>query len=335
MWEIGNGRAETDDRMSRLFSPLARSVAQITDPAFLGVLAISLVCSAAVFALLHLGVLWAVHRALALHGWVAWLADVLGGIGAWLLGLWLFLPLAAGIATLFIDRVARAVERRWYHGLPPAPGASLLAELLDGLALMWRILLLSLLALVLAVMLPGIGLLLAWAIGAYAIGRGLFVTVALRRLDRVAAERLYAANRPREDQPDPRQHQRQQQSQQGQQQDAPHQHQRVGEHRQQRRPRRRRQHRIVPPLHRPRHALDEQRRDPRRQRQEQPHTQQRRAYAAQEIRPPGKPAGQRQRPMHHPQHAEVQQHEHRGRPRQAERQHAQERRIPELRHAAG
>ena len=196
MWEIGNGRAETDDRMSRLFSPLARSVAQITDPAFLGVLAISLVCSAAVFALLHLGVLWAVHRALALHGWVAWLADVLGGIGAWLLGLWLFLPLAAGIATLFIDRVARAVERRWYPGLPPAPGASLLAELLDGLALMWRILLLSLLALVLAVMLPGIGLLLAWAIGAYAIGRGLFVTVALRRLDRVAAERLYAANRP-------------------------------------------------------------------------------------------------------------------------------------------
>jgi uncharacterized protein involved in cysteine biosynthesis len=182
--------------MNRLFSPLARSVAQITDPAFLGVLAVSLVCSAAVFALLHLGVLWAVHRALALHGWLAWLADVLGSVGAWLLGLWLFLPLAAGIATLFIDRVARAVERRWYPGLPPAPGASLLAEIADGLALMWRILLLSLLALVLAVVLPGIGLLLAWAVGAYAIGRGLFMTVALRRFDRGEAERLYAANRP-------------------------------------------------------------------------------------------------------------------------------------------
>jgi CysZ protein len=182
--------------MSRSFSPLARSVAQITDPAFLGVLAVSLLCSAAVFSGLHLGVLWAVHRALALHGWVAWVADVLGSVGAWLLGLWLFLPLAAGIATLFIDRVARAVERRYYPMLPPAPGASLLAELADALALMWRILLLNLLALVLALMLPGVGLLLAWAIGGYAIGRGLFMTVALRRFDRAAAERLYAANRP-------------------------------------------------------------------------------------------------------------------------------------------
>jgi CysZ protein len=182
--------------MSRSFSPLTRSVAQITDPAFLGVLAVSLLCSAALFSGLHLGVLWAVHRALALHGWVAWVADVLGSVGAWLLGLWLFLPLAAGIATLFIDRVARAVERRYYPMLPPAPGASLLAELVDGLALVWRILLLNLLALVLALVLPGIGLLLAWAIGAYAIGRGLFMTVALRRFDRRSAERLYAANRP-------------------------------------------------------------------------------------------------------------------------------------------
>jgi uncharacterized protein involved in cysteine biosynthesis len=181
--------------MSHLLSPLTRSVAQITDPAFLGVLALSLVCSAAVFLLLHLGVLWAVHRALALSGWLAWGVDVLGSVGASLLGLWLFLPLAAGIATLFIERVARAVERRYYPMLPPAPGAPVLAVLADALELIWRILLLSLLGLVLTVALPGIGLLLAWAIGAYAIGRGLFMAVALRRFDRATAVRLYAANR--------------------------------------------------------------------------------------------------------------------------------------------
>ena len=66
----------------------------------------------------------------------------------------------------------------------------------DGLGLVGRILLLSLLALVLALVLPGIGLLLAWAIGAYAIGRGLFMAVALRRFDRATAERMYLANRP-------------------------------------------------------------------------------------------------------------------------------------------
>jgi len=182
--------------MTRLLSPTARSIAQITDRAFLGVLLISLAWSAAVFALLHLGVVLAVHRVLALQGWQAWGADVLGSIGASLLALWLFLPLAAGIATLFIERVARAVERRYYKMLPPAPGASLLAQIADALALVWRILLLSLLALVLALALPGIGLLLAWAIGTYAIGRGLFMAVALRRFDRAMAERLYVANRP-------------------------------------------------------------------------------------------------------------------------------------------
>jgi len=183
--------------MTRLLSPLARSIAQITDPAFLGVLAVSLACSGVVFVALHLAVLWEVHRLLAhASGWLAWGVGLLGGFGASLIGLWLFLPLAAGIATLFIERVARAVERRYYPMLSPAPGASLLAELADALALVWRILLLSLLALLLALVLPGIGLLLAWAIGAYAIGRGLFMTVALRRFDRNAAERLYTANRP-------------------------------------------------------------------------------------------------------------------------------------------
>ncbi len=182
--------------MTRLLSPVARGIAQVTDPAFLGVLVLSLACSAAVFVALHLAVLWAVHRALAhASGWLAWGADLLGSFGAALLGLWLFLPLAAGIATLFIDRVARAVERRYYPMLPPAPGASLLAEIADGLALVWRILLLNLLALALALVLPGIGLLLAWAVGAYAIGRGLFMTVALRRFDRRAAELLYSTNR--------------------------------------------------------------------------------------------------------------------------------------------
>jgi CysZ protein len=108
----------------------------------------------------------------------------------------LFLPLTALIATLFIDRIAHAVERRHYPCLPPATGAPLWAAFADGLALAWRILLLNLVALGLALLLPGVGLVLAWAIGAYAIGRGLFMTVALRRHDRHAAEAIYAMQRP-------------------------------------------------------------------------------------------------------------------------------------------
>jgi uncharacterized protein involved in cysteine biosynthesis len=50
-------------------------------------------------------------------------------------------------------------------------------------------------ALVLALLIPGVGLVLAWAIGAFAIGRGLFVAVAMRRMDRPEAEALYRRER--------------------------------------------------------------------------------------------------------------------------------------------
>ena len=54
-----------------------------------------------------------------------------------------------------------------------------------------KVLTLNVLALILAFMLPGIGLILGWIIAAYAIGRGLFVAVAMRRMPRGMAEALY------------------------------------------------------------------------------------------------------------------------------------------------
>jgi uncharacterized protein involved in cysteine biosynthesis len=180
--------------MSGLLLPLGRALAQLDDRILLGVLARSAAWSAACFILVHLAAIWAVHRLLGLHGWIGWAADLLGSIGASLLALWLFLPIAAAIGTLYVDRVAHAVEQRYYPSLPPARGASIAAQLWDAASVGARILLLSLLALALVV--PGIGLVLAWFIGGYAIGRGLFAAVAMRRMPRAAAEVLYRRARP-------------------------------------------------------------------------------------------------------------------------------------------
>ncbi len=166
------------------------------DGVFLGVLFRSLLWAGACFLALHVVAVWAVHRLLDLHGWLGWAADLAGGIGASLLALWLFLPVATLIGALYIDRIARAVERRHYPGLPPAQGASLTSQIWDGISIAARILLLNLLALIAALMLPGIGLILAWIIGGYAIGRGLFAAVAMRRMSRTAAESLYRRARP-------------------------------------------------------------------------------------------------------------------------------------------
>jgi CysZ protein len=80
--------------------------------------------------------------------------------------------------------------------LPPARGAPLASQAWDALSIALRILLLNVLALIAALFLPGAGLILAWIIGGYAIGRGLFVAVAMRRMPRPAAEALYRQARP-------------------------------------------------------------------------------------------------------------------------------------------
>jgi CysZ protein len=178
-----------------LLSPLGRAIGQLDDRVFLGVLLQSVVLAALCFLLLHVATFWFVHSVLALHGWLAWGADILGTIGASFLALWLFIPVAVLIGTLYIEQIARAVERRHYPWLRPAEGASLAIQAWDGLAVAARILALNVVALVLALLIPGVGLLAAWAIAAYAIGRGLFVAVAMRRMPRPTAEALYRRHR--------------------------------------------------------------------------------------------------------------------------------------------
>jgi CysZ protein len=175
--------------------PLVRAIGQMGDRAFTGVLLRCLAWSAVCFVAVHFVAVWAVERIVHWHGLLGWGVGLLASVGASLLAAWMFLPLATVIATLYFDRIAAAVERRYYPTLPPPQGAPIAAQLWDGLCLGARILLLNLLALVLALILPGIGLLLAWAIAAYALGRGLFVMVAMRRLPRAAANNAYRAAR--------------------------------------------------------------------------------------------------------------------------------------------
>jgi uncharacterized protein involved in cysteine biosynthesis len=178
-----------------MFAPVLRAFDQIEDPTVFGVLLKSLVLSAACFALLCGGSVYELHHALASHGWVAWLAGILGGAAALAAAIWLFLPVAVLIASAFMEPVCRAVERRWYPSLPTPAGARLDAQLWDGIVVAGTVLGLNLVSIVLALLIPGIGLLIGWAITAWAIGRGLFVAVAMRRMDREAAALLYRRHR--------------------------------------------------------------------------------------------------------------------------------------------
>lgn len=178
-----------------MLTPIARALAQLDDPVFLRVALRGVLLAALLFVALAVACTWGIASLAGQHGWLAWLAGALGGVGSLLLAAWLFVPVAIGMATLFTDQVASAVERRFYPGLPPARGAPVAEQAWDGLVLGLQVLALTLLGLVLALGSAGFGLLLGWVIAGWAIGRGLFVAVAMRRMTRDAARRLYAGRR--------------------------------------------------------------------------------------------------------------------------------------------
>jgi uncharacterized protein involved in cysteine biosynthesis len=179
-----------------MVSALFRALQQLDDPVFVGVLLRSLALSVLAFIGLLAGSAWAVQELVGQPGWLGWAAGLAGGLGAALLAVWLFVPAALLIATLYIDRVASAVDRRFYPLLPPPQqGAALTVQAWDGVALGAQVLAWQVVALGLALALPGIGLLLGWAITGWAIGRGLFVGVAMRRMGRAEALRVYAGQR--------------------------------------------------------------------------------------------------------------------------------------------
>ena len=179
--------------MANPWEPLLLALGQLGDRALLGVILRSVLLAAACFVALFFAAVRLVH--VGLHGWAAWAADLASGVGTALLAFWLFLPVAAAIGAMFVERIAAAVERRHYPTLPPPRGAPVASQVWDGIWLGLRILLLNILALVAALLLPGAGLVLGWIIGAWAIGRGMFVTVAMRRMPRPDAELTYMRNR--------------------------------------------------------------------------------------------------------------------------------------------
>ena len=182
--------------MNTLFQPMSRAFAQLADPVFFGVVWRSVAFSALFFIAILAGTIGLVHHFAGGHGWVGWLLDALGSIAAGVLAMFLFLPVAATIGSLYFERIASAVERAYYPTLPPAHPAPMIQQIWDSIAVGLRVLGLNLIALLLTLLLPGAGLVLGWGVAAWAMGRGLFVAAAMRRMNRPDAEALYGRVRP-------------------------------------------------------------------------------------------------------------------------------------------
>lgn len=174
---------------------LSLAFGQLFDPAFRRPLLLGAGLALAAGVALAWLASWAVAGIAGGEGWLATIAAAAGGLLALIALWWLFLPLLLAIASLFLDGVAAAVERRHYPALPPPSGASTAAQAWSGLALAARMGVLTLVLLPLALLVPLIGVPVLWAVAAVSLGEGLFLGVAQRRMGVAAAEALKARQR--------------------------------------------------------------------------------------------------------------------------------------------
>jgi uncharacterized protein involved in cysteine biosynthesis len=189
-----------------LIADVGRSVAQLTDPRFLGVLLKALVLTvaalAAVFWATMLGLGWLLPDSVTLPwvGQVGFVDDLLSwaAIGLMLvLSVVLMVPVAAVVVGFFLDDIAAAVEARHYPGLPAVSGLGIGDTLVDSLGFLGVVVAANLAALLLYLLLPPFAPMIFWLVNGYLLGREYFQLVAARRLGRKGATALRRRHRGR------------------------------------------------------------------------------------------------------------------------------------------
>ncbi|WP_158639082.1 EI24 domain-containing protein [Elioraea rosea] len=162
------------------------AIGQLSDPRMRKPLLIGLAAAFVLFLLLFGGGTWLVASAASDGGWLERVLEALGGIAAFAVAVLLFGPATLIVAGMLLDDVADAVEARHYPALTPPRRPGLAEQALMGLGLGLRVLGLTLLALPVALFLPGIGWVVWLLVSSYALAREYSELAALRRMDRPA-----------------------------------------------------------------------------------------------------------------------------------------------------
>lgn len=126
-------------------------------------------------------------------GEVRWLNDLLSlssFIFMIILSMFLMVPVASAITSMFLDEVAQAVEDRHYPALPSVPGVPFGEALRDTINFLGVLIGANLLAVLLYVFLPFATMFIFWALNGFLLGREYFTLAAMRRVGRTVAKQL-------------------------------------------------------------------------------------------------------------------------------------------------
>ena len=180
-----------------ILTAFSRALAQSGDPRFRKVLflgiGLTFLLLAAIYAIVFFVVGWLVGDSvtLPLIGTVTWVDSLLGwGSLVLMMGLSVFLmiPVAAAISSMFLDQVAEAVEEVHYPALPHVEPVPLIDGFIDGLGMLGVLIAANVLALVLYFIFAPLAPLIFYLMNGYLLGREYFTLVAMRRIGRANAK---------------------------------------------------------------------------------------------------------------------------------------------------
>jgi uncharacterized protein involved in cysteine biosynthesis len=186
-----------------IFSAFFAALGQIGDRRFRRVLWLGIVLTLALLvattaALLALIQAYVTNEVgLPLIGPVTWLDDILSVSSVLLmLGLSVFLmvPVASAITSMFLDTVADAVEAEHYPHLPPAEPVPFWDALRDTVNFLGVLIGANLLALILYVLFAPLALFIFWGLNGFLLGREYFTLAAIRRVGRSRAKEMRRAH---------------------------------------------------------------------------------------------------------------------------------------------
>ncbi|MEM8654986.1 MAG: EI24 domain-containing protein [Pseudomonadota bacterium] len=178
------------------------ALGQISDPRFRRVLLLGIALTIALLVAATSGFVWLIGWltaggvSLPWIGTVTWLGDIITWSSFFLflvLSVFLMMPVASAITSIFLDEVAQAVEDKHYPHLPPAQKIPFGDAVVDTVNFLGVLIGANILALILYLFFAPAAPFIFWGLNGFLLGREYFTLAAMRRVGRAQAKDLRRA----------------------------------------------------------------------------------------------------------------------------------------------